>query len=40
MKILAEEQIKVGQTEDGIISAKEALVIQTEFFKGLINEQV
>ena len=28
MKILAEEQIKVGQTEDGIRSAKEALVIQ------------
>jgi len=40
MKILAEEQIKAGRFERGIDTAKEALAIQTSFFKGMINFQV
>eukprot|EP00354_Favella_ehrenbergii_P006113 CAMPEP_0170451276 /NCGR_PEP_ID=MMETSP0123-20130129/578_1 /TAXON_ID=182087 /ORGANISM="Favella ehrenbergii, Strain Fehren 1" /LENGTH=64 /DNA_ID=CAMNT_0010712927 /DNA_START=1404 /DNA_END=1598 /DNA_ORIENTATION=+ len=40
MKILAEEQIKAGEVEEGIATAKAALETQMNFFKGMVNEQV
>lgn len=38
MIILAEEQIKAGKVADGIQTAKDALVLQNMFFKGMIND--
>ena len=40
MKILAEEQIKNGQFKDGINTAKGALLLQKQFYSGMINAQV
>lgn len=40
MKILAEELIKNGQVEKGIVVAQEALVAQKVFFSNMMNHQV
>ena len=40
MKMLAEEQIKNGQIDEGIKTAEGALFLQKEFFSNMINYQV